>query len=170
MNTANWDIQDHPAKQGAVTALGAAFSVPAGRGVVEGNEIPYLPDAAAKKKENAENWLTLDPEIKCYLPGVPRATYMPHPFQIFQTPEQVLMDQFQRQEVWRIAESSAISEQERVVLRETFLYDLPPRAILRRHPDLFSDAHSIYTTKRNFFERLQRSPELRLIYQEWQSA
>ncbi len=91
MNTANWDIQDHPAKQGAVIALGAAFSVPAGKGVVEGNEIPYLPEAAAKKKENAENWLTLDPEIKCYLPGVPRATYMPHPFQIFQTPEQVLI-------------------------------------------------------------------------------
>src|SRR5687768_2636982 len=91
MNTANWDIQDHPARQGAVTALGAAFSIPAGKGVVEGNEIPYLPEAAAKKKENAENWLTLDPEIKCYLPGVPRANYMPHPFQIFQTPEQVLI-------------------------------------------------------------------------------
>ena len=91
MNTANWDIQDHPAKQGPLTALGAAFSVPAGKGVVEGNEIPYLPEAAAKKKENAENWLTLDPEIKCYLPGVPRATYMPYPFQIFQTPEQVLI-------------------------------------------------------------------------------
>ena len=91
LNTANWDIQDHPAKQGAVTALGAAFSVPAGKGVVEGNEIPYLPEAAAKKRENAENWLTSDPEIKCYLPGVPRATYMPYPFQIFQTPEQVLI-------------------------------------------------------------------------------
>ena len=91
MNTANWDIQDHPAKQGAVTALGAAFSIPAGKGVVEGNEIPYLPEAAAKKTENAANWLTLDPEIKCYLPGVPRATYMPYPFQIFQTPEQVLI-------------------------------------------------------------------------------
>ena len=91
MNTANWDIQDHPAKQGAVTALGAAFSVPAGKGVVEGNEVPYLPEAAAKKTENAENWLTLDPEIKCYLPGVPRATYMPHPFQIFQTPQQMLI-------------------------------------------------------------------------------
>ena len=66
--------------------LGAAFSVPAGLGVVEGNEIPYQPWAAAKKKENAENWLTLDPEIKCYMPGVPRATYMPYPFQIVQTP------------------------------------------------------------------------------------
>jgi hypothetical protein len=91
LNTANWDLQDHAAKMGPVVALGAAFSVPAGRGVVEGNEIPYLPEAAAKKKENAEKWLTSDPEIKCYLPGVPRATYMPYPFQIVQTPQYILM-------------------------------------------------------------------------------
>jgi len=91
LNTANWDIQDHAARMGPVVALGAAFSVPAGLGVVEGNEIPYLPAAAAKKKENSEHWLTADPEIKCYLPGVPRATYMPYPFQIFQTPQYILM-------------------------------------------------------------------------------
>jgi hypothetical protein len=91
LNTANWDIQDHPARMGPVAALGAAFSVPGGQGVVEGNEIPYLPEALAKKKENSEKWLTSDPEIKCYLPGVPRATYMPHPFQIFQTPDYILI-------------------------------------------------------------------------------
>jgi hypothetical protein len=91
LNTANWDIQDHAARAGPVVALGAAFSVPAGRGVVEGNEIPYLPAAAAKKKENSERWLTADPEIKCYMPGVPRATYMPFPFQIIQTPQNILM-------------------------------------------------------------------------------
>ena len=91
VNTANWDIQNHPARQGPVTALGAAFSVPAGAGVVEGNEIPYQPWASEKKKQNADNWLTLDPEIKCYMPGVPRATYMPHPFQIVQTRNTILM-------------------------------------------------------------------------------
>ena len=91
VNTANWDIQDHPAKMGPVVALGAAFSVPPGQGVVEGNEIPYLPEALAKKKENAAKWLTSDPEIKCYLPGVPRATYMPYPFQIFQTPDHIFI-------------------------------------------------------------------------------
>jgi hypothetical protein len=74
VNTAAWDIQDHAAQTG----------VPAGVGVVEGNEIPYLPSAAAKKKENYEKRATLDPETKCYLPGVPRATYMPYPFQIVQ--------------------------------------------------------------------------------------
>ena len=91
MNTANWDIQDHAARQGPVTALGAAFSVPGGAGVVEGNELPYQPWAAQKKKENAANWLTLDPEVKCYMPGVPRATYMPHPFQIVQSANTILI-------------------------------------------------------------------------------
>jgi hypothetical protein len=67
-----------------VLALGAVGAVPPGPGVVVGDEIPYQAWAAAKKKENQENWLTRDPEIKCYLPGVPRATYMPYPFQIFQ--------------------------------------------------------------------------------------
>jgi hypothetical protein len=90
-NTANWDIQDHAARMGPVVALGAAFSIPGGQGVVEGNEIPYLPGALPTKKENSEKWLTSDPEIKCYLPGVPRATYMPHPFQIFQTPASILI-------------------------------------------------------------------------------
>jgi len=84
-NTANWHILAHQARQGPVTALGAAFSVPGGLGVVEGNEIPYTPEAQARQKENAERWLTADPEIKCYLPGVPRATYMPYPFQIVQS-------------------------------------------------------------------------------------
>jgi hypothetical protein len=91
LNTANWDLQEHAARPGVVVALGAAGAVPAGLSVVEGGEIPYLPAAAAKKKENFENRLTADPEIKCYLPGVPRATYMPYPFQIVQTPKFILM-------------------------------------------------------------------------------
>ena len=91
MNSANWDLQAHEARRGPVIALGAAFSIPASPGVVEGNEIPYLPAAAAKKKENAENWLTRDPEIKCFMPGVPRMTYMPYPFQIIQGKDTILM-------------------------------------------------------------------------------
>jgi hypothetical protein len=84
-NAANWDILTHKARQGPVIALGAAFSVPGGIGVVEGNEIPYKPEALAKKRQNAERWMTADPEIKCYMPGVPRANYMPYPFQIVQS-------------------------------------------------------------------------------------
>jgi len=76
LNTAAWDIQDHSASLG----------VPAGQGVVEGNEIPYQPSAAARKRENYQNRRTADPEAKCFQPGVPRITYMPFPFQIVQTP------------------------------------------------------------------------------------
>ena len=79
MNTANRNIQDHTAEKG----------VPAGQGIVEGNELPYTPAAAAKKKSNYDNRASADPETKCYLPGVPRATYLPFPFQIVQTPEQI---------------------------------------------------------------------------------
>jgi len=85
MNTANWDLQAHAAQQGLVLALGAEGAEPGGLSFVEGGEIPYLPAALAKKKENYSNRLTADPEIKCYLPGVPRAAYMPYPFQIFQS-------------------------------------------------------------------------------------
>jgi hypothetical protein len=110
VNTANYDIQAHPARPAlallpapprsgspgntratpvelaspAVRPFGAVGGVPAGEGVVEGGEIPYQPWAAAKKKENAEHWLERDPEIKCFMPGVPRATYLPYPFQILQ--------------------------------------------------------------------------------------
>jgi len=79
MNTAEWDIQDHQARPDA----------PAGLGVVEGDQIPYQAWAAAKKKENFEKRATEDPLAKCYLPGVPRLTYTPLPFQIFQTPKEV---------------------------------------------------------------------------------
>ena len=99
LNTANYDIEAHvarpamalrpgpfgPVPAAAVLALGAVGAVPGGMGVVEGGELPYRPEALAQRKENQENWVTRDPEIKCYLPGVPRATYMPYPFQIIQS-------------------------------------------------------------------------------------
>jgi hypothetical protein len=102
LSDANFDLEAHvarpamalrpgpygPVPAAPVVALGAVGAVPPGMGVVEGGPIPYLPQALAKKKENQEKWLTEDPEIKCYLPGVPRATYMPYPFQIFQNASQ----------------------------------------------------------------------------------
>jgi hypothetical protein len=91
INSANWDIQTHSARSGPVIALGAAFSIPPGIGVVEGEELPYTPAALKQKQENQANWLTRDPEIKCYMPGIPRATYMPYPFQIVQSQNTVLM-------------------------------------------------------------------------------
>ena len=90
-NTANWDLEAHVARQGPVFTLGAAFSVPPGLGVVDGGEIPYLPAALEKKKANGASWTTLDPEVKCFMPGIPRATYQPYPFQIVQSADTILM-------------------------------------------------------------------------------
>lgn len=84
LSGANWDIQDHSSQAGPYYQLGAVFAVPAGQGIVDGNEIPYRPEALEQKKKNNLNRWTLDPEIKCYMPGIPRATYMPYPFQIVQ--------------------------------------------------------------------------------------
>jgi hypothetical protein len=81
LNTASWNIEDHSAQK----------DVPAGQGIVEGGPIPYQPAALMKRQQNFENRATADPETKCYMPGLPRATYMPYPFQIFQTPEMMVM-------------------------------------------------------------------------------
>jgi len=90
LNTANWDLQTHGPAQGP-PEIGAIGAMPPGLGVVQGGEIPYLPAAAAKRKENFANRWTADPEVKCYLPGVPRAAYMPYPFQIVQGSNSVLI-------------------------------------------------------------------------------
>ncbi|HZZ31938.1 MAG TPA: hypothetical protein VFE10_08065 [Phenylobacterium sp.] len=105
MNTANFNIEPHassaamqmrpgpvvpvPAKE--VLALGAVGSVPAGLGVVEGGAIPYKPEALKVRDANKADWIHKDPEIKCYLPGVPRANYMSLPFQIFQSESATLI-------------------------------------------------------------------------------
>src|SRR5438477_601971 len=104
--TANWDLQTHAARPmvaqpgvypdvpvlaAPVVALGTVGWVPPGMGVVEGDEIPYQPWALQRKRENAANWLDRDPELKCYMPGVPRAMYLPYPFQIVQGTNKVMM-------------------------------------------------------------------------------
>jgi len=99
LNRANFNLEAHPAQAAMalepgpfgplpakpVVALGAVGGVPAGLGVVVDDVIPYKPQARERQQQNQQNWLTLDPEIKCYLPGVPRATYLPYPFQILQS-------------------------------------------------------------------------------------
>ena len=91
LGSAHWDIEGHSARHGAIVKLGALGAIPGGMGVVEGGEIPYKPEALAKKKENQENWVELDPAIKCFMPGIPRATYMPFPFQIIQGTQKITM-------------------------------------------------------------------------------
>jgi hypothetical protein len=90
-NSANYDLEDHAAYGGPLVAAGAVGAVPAGYGFVEGGTIPYKPEALAKKKSNFEKRASLDPEVKCYLPGVPRAMYMPLPFQIVQNGHDIMM-------------------------------------------------------------------------------
>jgi hypothetical protein len=104
--TANWDLLAHPMRPAVaqpgvypdvpvlaapVLALGSVGGVPPGPGVVEGNMIPYRPEAAVKKKDNADHWLDRDPEVRCYMPGIPRAMYMPYPFQITQGTNKIEM-------------------------------------------------------------------------------
>jgi hypothetical protein len=91
LNEAHWDLEAHAAAASPVLELGAAHAVAGGLSIIEGGTIPYTPAALKKKQEHYANRLTLDPEIKCYLPGVPRANYMPYPFQIIQGPKYIMM-------------------------------------------------------------------------------
>ena len=96
-NEANWDIEPqiarhsvemregpvNPVPSTTTLRMGAVASVPGSLGViVGGGRIPYTDEARALKAENMANWHERDPEVKCFMPGVPRATYMPMPFQI----------------------------------------------------------------------------------------
>ena len=109
-NEAHWDLEAHEARPGMVmqpgiydyeyakvpaapvVALGAAAGVPGSLGVVQGDgRIPYRPEALQVKQENAEHWIDRDPELKCYLPGIPRAMYMPYPFQIVHGTDKIHM-------------------------------------------------------------------------------
>jgi hypothetical protein len=109
-NEANWDLQAHAALPGMITqpgvypydyarvpaapvvALGSAGAVPGSLGVVQGDgQIPYTPAALRTKQENQANWIDRDPELKCYLPGIPRAMYMPYPFEITQSTNKIHM-------------------------------------------------------------------------------
>jgi len=79
LGTAHWNLEAHSASEG----------IPAGFSVVEGGPIPYQPAALAKRNDNLRNRMTEDPLRKCYMPGVPRATYLPFPFEITQMPKHI---------------------------------------------------------------------------------
>lgn len=92
MNTANWNLEAHSAEaMKEHWALGSLAAIPAGQSVVEEGTIPYLDEALAQREENRAGSPNTDPETKCYLPGVPRATYMPFPFQIVQGGDDIIM-------------------------------------------------------------------------------
>ena len=104
LNTANNSLEAHAGRAAQVmrtgpivpvpvkelVSLGAVGAIPPSLGVVEGGDIPYKESALAQREENRQNWITADPEVRCYLPGIPRATYMPYPFKIVQNKDALL--------------------------------------------------------------------------------
>ena len=92
INTANWNLEGHSAAATAFWQLGAMFAIPPGQSVIVDNNgtIPYKPEGLKKRQENQAGWPNSDPEAKCYMPGLPRATYMPYPFQIVQGNDDIL--------------------------------------------------------------------------------
>jgi hypothetical protein len=91
-NSANWNLEAHSAEAlSDFWQLGSLAAIPAGQSVVIGETIPYLPAALARRDENRAGWPALDPEAKCYMPGIPRATYLPHPFEIVQGDGDIFM-------------------------------------------------------------------------------
>ena len=92
MNSANWDLEAHSAqKLEPAWPLGALFAIPAGKSVIVGGTIPYRPEALKLRDQYRAQWPKSDPETLCYLPGIPRATYLPYPFQIIQGDRDILM-------------------------------------------------------------------------------
>jgi hypothetical protein len=99
LSTANWDLEDQGGGPSPVFLTGAVGARPPGQSVVVGGVIPYRPEALPKREENRKRSMpgvpgrdvAADPELNCFLPGVPRATYLPHPFQIFQSPNRMWM-------------------------------------------------------------------------------
>jgi hypothetical protein len=92
INTANWNLEDHSASATSFWQLGALFAIPAGQTVIVDNngQIPYNPAGLKRRQENQKGWPKTDPEAKCYMPGLPRANYMPYPFQIVQGQKDIL--------------------------------------------------------------------------------
>ncbi|MEI7950310.1 MAG: hypothetical protein WCI66_08765 [Gammaproteobacteria bacterium] len=85
LNTAYWDLEAHSAKAlDDFWKLGAIAAIPAGKSMIKGGTIPYLPAALEQRNKNRASWPASDPETKCYMLGVPRVTYHNMPFQIVQ--------------------------------------------------------------------------------------
>jgi hypothetical protein len=78
-DTAYANVEGHVAEKGLAAARSIIVDPPNGK-------IPYRPEALAQRQENYRRRATSDPSLKCYQAGVPRATYLPSPLQILQSP------------------------------------------------------------------------------------
>src|SRR5918993_5986626 len=82
ITSAHWNLEDHPAQATKFWELGAIAAIPPGMSIIEGGTIPYKPEALKVREANRAGWPKADPEAKFYMAGIPRANYMPYPFQI----------------------------------------------------------------------------------------
>ncbi len=86
------------------------------------------------------------------------------------TPEELVLGALSSDELWRLINKLVSNEHERIILIESFVLGLPPRAILERHQDSFADMPAIYGAKRNLLNRLERSRALQQLYQDLRAA
>jgi hypothetical protein len=82
------------------------------------------------------------------------------------TPEQTVLRELDRGEIWRLIMQITSSSEERVIVRESLVYALPPREIQARHPDMFADVAEVYRVKRNLINRFQRNHDLQRLWRE----
>jgi DNA-directed RNA polymerase specialized sigma24 family protein len=86
------------------------------------------------------------------------------------SPEQIVLEKVGRAELWSVVNALAVTPQERTILTESFVLELPPRTILTRHPELFANITAVYDTKRALLRRLQHSGEVQRLRREWLAA
>jgi hypothetical protein len=110
MNSANWNLEPHNAAEAPVASdkLGAIGAIHGGLGVVEGGQIPYLPQALEQRDKNRKSAPTGDPEAACYQPGIPRATYMDHAFQIVQGEKDDILFVYEYADAQRVIEMKPV--------------------------------------------------------------
>jgi len=81
-------------------------------------------------------------------------------------PEHAVLEELDRTELWRLVMHMTSNLQEQIIVRESLVYALPPRAIQARHPDMFADVMQVYRVKRNLINRFQRNRALQQLWQE----
>ena len=91
MTKAHYDIEPHAAAYGPHPGQMGAFSaIPGSQGIVEEAEFP-TPSLRGASEMKINRCDRQRPLTKCYMPGVPRANYLPFPFQIVQSTDVILI-------------------------------------------------------------------------------
>ena len=92
VGTAHWNLEGGSAIKGPTTGIvGALGGIPAGHSYIVGGSIPYTEAAQTQRQNYLQAWHKWDPAVKCFMPGIPRQTYMPLPFHIVQSDEKVFI-------------------------------------------------------------------------------